>query len=484
MHTSFSKTTIAILILLGALGIVWQGVFFVFAVFLLTLLWWLSYNLEIGWYILVFLSPMIHWMLRGVDYWYVFQEYPFFLSIEAPVVEFWALFLLIAFLLSRVRMWSKGESQVLLFPGMKWFALFFLTAVIALANVHSTEVRPLFWYAVRFILFFYIAYIVLGANIVRTKAAFKKSLYALAAGGLFAACIGFVSLFTGAWRDVYGVPRATPFALFRGWAPFGYQHIFLGETLTTTFPVFVYLWYIAKKDYRRWWGSAAIFVLCIGLLTLSRAAWVTFFVEGVLLLLLLAQMHRAKKVYRAVKTALIVLSPVITYFVYFVFTSAIVRGSNAARWALTEVALFFWTQHPLIGNGPGSFIPNLDQVLYFEVEFGAAIDAHGIAQKLLAEQGILGLLTFSLFIGWILWRLYMRYRNEKFSHTARLVGFFSLFLVVSPLVFQIFNTQYYSPKMWVPIAIAIIGSIVHKRDKIGGVIQINFKKEKVDIQEI
>ncbi|EKD66930.1 MAG: hypothetical protein ACD_48C00672G0002 [uncultured bacterium] len=469
---------IALFLVIGALGVIWQGMFFVALIVFGIGLWWLSFHLDIGWYILVFLSPMIHWMLRGVDYWYVFKDYPVLMDIKAPLVEFWALFLLVAFVISRLRLWSRGEKQRLLLPGVFWFGLFMISAFISLINVHPTELIGSAWYAIRFLLFCYIAYIVLGANIVTSKDMFRKSLYALAAGGIFASMIGFVSLFTGAWRDVYGVPRATPFALFGGWAPFGYQHIFLGETLTTTFPVFVYLWYVAKKQHKKWWASVAVFVLIVGLLTLSRAAWVTYAIEFGLFLFLLRHIDRFKRISRTFFTGIVLVSPLMLYFIYFVFTSVIVQGSNAARLALTDIALFFWKWHPIVGNGVGSFVPMLREVLYFEIEFGEAIDAHGMIQKLLSEQGIFGLLTFSLFLFWILKHLYKRYRDSQCSEDARWVGLVSLFLVLSPVIFQLFNTQYYSSKMWVPIAIAVVGNIVYRHEKTSGIVHINFKQVK------
>ena len=468
-----------LLLVIGIFGVVWQGLFFVFFLVALFGLWWLSDHLEIGWYILVFLSPMIHWMLRGVDYWYLFRDYPFFLNIQAPLVEFWALYLLIAFVLFHIRQWGRGEKQTILLPGVFWFGLFMVSAFVSLVNVHPTELSARAWYAIRFMLFCYVAYIIPAANIVRSKKIFRYSLYALAAGGLFAAGVGLASFFVGAWRDVYGVPRATPFVLFRGWAPFGYQHIFLGETLSTTFPVFLYFWYTEKDAAKKWWGSAAAVVLLIGLSTLSRAAWVTYLVDTIIALFLLRHVDRFQKIYRAVMTFILVSSPLIAYFLYFVFTNAIVTGSNAARFALTDIALFFWKAHPLIGNGVGSFIPMLSEVLYFEIEFGEAIDAHGIIQKILAEQGLLGVIAFGMFLYWLFRRLHARYRDTSFSQEARWVGFFSLFLVLSPFIFQLFNTQYYSSKMWIPFAIAIAGSLVYKHEKtVRSVMQINFKEDQ------
>ena len=441
--------------------VVWKGIFSLVLLGSLFAIWLLSYHLTFGWYVLVFLSPMIHWFFRFDTYWYLFQDYPQLLDIYAPVVEFWALGLTIAWIVSLARDWFQGKKVTIFAPGLPWFLLFLASAVISLISLSAADLGEGMKFIVRVLLLWYVGYVVLGANIVTNKKILHTSLYLLACTGLLGALMGFASFFNGAWQ-IYGFPRSTPFAIF-GIAPFGTQHIFLAEVITTTLPLWLYFWYTQKDQQKQiWLAFASIFIFSIGLFTLSRAAWVTLFFEVLIFLFLMRKRIDWQRYSSAVMWGIFLLFPLFSYLLYFLLTSYAAGSSTAARVALTEIAWQFFLNHPIVGNGVGSFIPLLSDVYAFAVDFGDPIDAHGLGQKLLAEQGILGLLTFSLFIGWIVYHVFSRYFKKSYTHEARLMSFVFFFLVLSPLIFQLFNTQYYSSKMWIPIAIA--GTIVYGKE--------------------
>jgi hypothetical protein len=422
---------------------------------------------------------MLQWVIRASDYWYLFRGYPRILSVYAPIVEFWGILVLFAFGLACLRQWLSGERVSIELPGVKLFALFLLSAVLSLVNVDRMLIVSSAWYLIRVLLFLYIVYVVLGANIIKTKETFRRSLIVLAMSGLFGAFVGLLSLFNGAWQEIYGSFRATPFFLYHGWAPFGDQHIFLAEVLTTVFPLFVYLWYTEKNVRKKqWWWIGTVFVVTIALLTFSRAGWVTLTgLAGVWMLLYEDRSNMWNRL-RSWWIGILLSIPIVVYFIYFVFTNTLVIGSNAARIALTEIPLFFFFSHPYVGNGVGSFVSMLSEVHFFLLEFGDSIDAHGFIQKILTEQGVFGLITFCMFVGSFVVLAYKRYTSAQYDFNARMVGLLSLFLILSPLLFQLFNTQYYTAKMWVPVALAIIGLRVYERKDIRDRATMNFLTRK------
>lgn len=429
----------------------------------LALVWLLSKHLLFGWYVLVALSPLImwQWSLAPLRPW--LAEYPWIYHMQAPAVEFWAIVLCAAFGLSLARRFIDGERIVLRLPGLWWFLLFVLSALLSLYSELAVERLAGLKYIAHFILLFYVGYIVLGSNIVESKAAWRQSLRILAGAGLVGAALGALSVLANIFLGE-GLTRAAPLPLL-GFAPFGQTHILLAEVLTTTLPIWLYFWSEGRNTAQaRLLALASGFIFLVGLLTLSRAAWVTLAFEGAIFFYL----TRARRAFwHLVKEwwwALLLASPVLVYFVYFLFTSAAASGSTAARLSLSDVALYLWRQHPLIGQGAGTFVARLGEIRVFSLEFGEPLDAHGVVQKLLSEQGIFGLAAFGLFIGWIILVILRHYRDTNYTDEARTAYFVSFFLVLSPLIFQLFNTQYYSSKMWVPISLALIQTMLYHGD--------------------
>ena len=349
-------------------------------------------------------------------------------------------------------------------PGWRWYGLFVLSAAVSLFSLGPGFSSGV-WYIGRFLIFVYAGYVVLGADIIENKKILERSLVAFAASGAVAAIMGVASLVCGAWRDVYGIVRVTPFAL-GGWAPFGDQHIFLAEAILATLPSAGYLWHLRyrDKDSRQWLSALIAVMIAVALLTLSRAGWIALAVEAAVA----AHFAGGKKMWRyylgRVWPLALAVLPILFYFVYFLSGSDIVRGSNATRWSLTQISWMYFQEHPLIGTGIGSFVPLVADTWYFTLEFGDPVDAHGIVQKIGTEQGILGLVTFALFVWLLLRRVYLRATDLSYDDSARAAAVFGLALMCGSLTFQLFNTQYYSSVMWVPLALALAAQSVHRRD--------------------
>lgn len=439
--------------------------------------WALSYQLSFGWLVLVFLSPLINWELNLSWLQSSFSQYPWLYTMHAPVVEFWTVLLLMAFGITLIRRWRRGTVQTLVWPGIQWFALFVGSALVSLINVPPEERADSLKYVAHFLLLFYFGYLLLAANVVDTKKLWRHSLITLASVGFLAALMGAVSLVLGVWSGG-GFHRAVPFAIF-GWAPFGDQHIFLAEVITTTVPIFLFFWRQATDPIKKkQLATIAWFVAIIGFLTLSRAGWVTMLSEAVLFFYLTRHEDFWQEVWNVSRRGLLVILPILLYFVYFLLTSPVVASSTSTRLSLTDMALFLFREHPIVGQGVGTFTNRVIEFKIYTTEFGEALDAQGVVQKLLSEQGVVGLVTFTAFVGWIVLTILSRYRNEEYTAEARGAYFVSLFLLASPLIFQLFNTQYYTSKMWVPIALALAQSILYKKDTHVTRLTLNLKQTK------
>jgi O-antigen ligase len=118
------------------------------------------------------------------------------------------------------------------------------------------------------------------------------------------------------------------------------------------------------------------------------------------------------------------------------------------------MALHLFLEHPVVGNGVGTFYPT---VMFFDVyqsEIGDVTDAHGVIQKIGAEQGMLGLITFGLWVWWLFSFFYKCGIPGTVSPETRVTSQFATLLAVSAFAFQLFSTQYYSSVLWVPLALS------------------------------
>ncbi len=446
----------------------WKGIF-VFVLFALALfIWALSYRLDIGWYILVFLAPMINWIFYLDRYWYLFQDYPQLLKIHAPMVDFWTVILFAAFIVARIRNWLLGQKKFIRLPGFFWFSLFILSALFSLYNVEQLHLFEAISYLFRFIFLWYFGFVVLGVNIIENKKILKNSLIILALGAVLAAIMGFVSFFLGTGLEVYGTMRSTPFAI-GNWVPFGLQHIFLAEIITVALPIFFFFWYREKDpEGSRYMGYLTFFVLLIGLLTLSRAAWLSLLFGLFLYIFFVHSKVEVGKIIKKYSWFLLALAPIAAYLAFFLTTSGAAESSTSTRWYLTEISLHFFSNHAIFGNGVGSFLYLLPDVNFLWYEIGDVIDAHGIIQKLIAEQGLLGLTTFFLFIWSFLYPMIKRFYNKNYREEARQYALLGVFLIILAITFQLFSTQFYTSRMWIPITLAIAQHIIFRNSTYTG----------------
>jgi O-antigen ligase len=102
----------------------------------------------------------------------------------------------------------------------------------------------------------------------------------------------------------------------------------------------------------------------------------------------------------------------------------------------------------------------------FRAKFGDPLESHGIIQKVMAENGALGLIGFVMFV--ILIFKYM-YQGLMKMQKYDLLYLYLVLAGVSVFIFEIFNTSYYKGKLWFPIAIALVGvNIYLEKEKYAG----------------
>lgn len=481
VNKSMNFLVVILAVFLLSFFVVWKGLLVLFVFLLVLLVLFLSYRLDIGWYILIFLSPLLGWEINLSNYWYLFNNYPRLLDINGPVVDFWLIIMFSAFVLHVLRQLLTGKEFNLKLPGFPLFLLFVLSAVLSLGNVHPLFMNYSIKYLLRFIVLFYFGFVVLGVNIITTKEILKNSLMVLVGTAVLAAFMGAVSFLLGTGVAVYGLPRSTPFSI-GGWAPFGLQHIFLAEVITTALPILLFFWYQSRdRKNKVLWGWLTFSVLVVGLFTLSRAAWLTLFCAVLIFIYLTKEYQIMGRLKKYFKWLLWLLMPLLVYIIIFMAISPAVSSSTSARWLLTDISFYLFFQHPWLGVGVGNFVTALSDNHLFLVEVGTITDAHGIIQKIISEQGIFGLLSFGLFVGWFFVNILRRYQDKRYSVEARLQALLGVFLIFIPLFFQLFSTQYYTGKLWVPISLAIAGNLVYKHNKKAGHIVplYDFKDKKV-----
>lgn len=414
-----------------------------------------SYHLEIGWYILVVLSTMIHWVVDFSKYPQLSHIIPGITGVQGPIGDFFAISLIAACAIYMLREWLYGRTAGIRAPGWKWMILFFASAFLSLyLNVSGIDFGISVKYVFRFIVFAYLCFFVLGATLIRSSEIVRRSLLTYAYTGVAAACMGVASFFVGASRSLYGFLRANPFAI-DGWMPFGDQHIFFGEIFVVAGPILLYFWSqsrdpILKKRY----GSLAIFVYTIALLTFSRTTWIVCILQGIILWIWFKKSVLIIRLKRYFPIAVMGVWVVASLFLLVNLGAYSVHSSTETRWQLTDMAIFLFFKHPIVGNGAGMFYPIVHEFGVYQFEIGDITDAHGIIQKIAAEQGIIGLFTFGMWLWWLFSFLGKKCTPGAVQGSTLAIHRFALLIAFSELMFQTLSTQYYSSVLWVPLVLA------------------------------
>ncbi|MFW0837555.1 MAG: O-antigen ligase family protein [Candidatus Komeilibacteria bacterium] len=397
-----------------------------------------------------------HWLLWVVVLLYPFnQKYLWWgLDINIPYSDIFIL--LLALVMALRWLWQVFIRHDKLFSRQAWQdllpALFlFLAGLLSLTNVWTGQLGDSWRYLWRFVMFNYLLYFWLVGQLVKKPSEWftvARFIYIL---GLFLSVMGLVSLF---WPEtVYSWHMTTPLSWW-GLFPWGASHNLLAEALVSIIPISWLWWYKERASRQARYILVGIILMClVTLLTFSRTGWLVL--VGEWLLGASIYWHWNGKEWR--KFLYYGLSLAMILLIIYIFTigqSAFVTSSNAARLAMIDRSWHYFTLYPVLGQGVGTWQPVVSHDSYYVAEFGQPLEQHGVIWKLLAEQGIVGVAVWlAIFIYFITAAVKILKKMDKEEHW-RVAAMIALVIIVGQFTFQLFDTGYYSAKMWLPIGLA------------------------------
>jgi len=404
-------------------------------------------------YSALFLMPFLGLTLSIPTGELAFGKRAFGGSIDISVAEAVFLFVLAGWALKILLLWIKRRDQ-------NWKPrLPLLRSYATLTAAHlASALSPLdpdrvlvTKFVIRPVLFCYLIFIAAPVNFLRSRRRLVAALGVLSASGIFAALNGVVSLFFVDASSQF-IRRAHPLPLF-GVPLLGDNHNLLAELMVVTVMGTLALSLLVKSERaRRLFFASAVFQGLIGLLTFSRTGWIVFILQAAFL---------GALEYRTVlrrKLSLIVGSFLILIPLGFVMTSiassSVATSSNSSRFALSEIAWEVFLTSPWIGSGAGTFIERVGSAQVFWIEYGTPLDSHGFLQKLGAETGVFGLLGLALVL-----LAYARASREGLTRLpegpVRRAAFLLVAAALGAVAYQLFNTNYWTGKMWLPIGLSL-----------------------------
>ncbi|MDA3802481.1 MAG: O-antigen ligase family protein [Patescibacteria group bacterium] len=306
------------------------------------------------------------------------------------------------------------------------------------------------WYFIRWPLFLYLAYILVPFNLIRDRKTLKYVLITITFSSLIVLVFGFLSLYgQDITNSVFRI-RSIPFF---GVYPFGQNHNLIAEFLNIGTFFILSLRALAKSVRFKRFLDVVFILSAIGIiLTFSRTAWIVLALQSLVYIWLYFKDRRVNKKQIVVPIIILVLM-----FIPFIFKMENIQEENTSstdnRLMLTQISLEAFKEKPLIGHGSGEYIRQVEKNIRFRAKYGEPIDSHGILQKVLTENGILGFVSW-IFIVLVLslsfYSALLKYRKKAPWLPPLIIG------SMGGLIFQFLNTSYYKGKVWLPIVITLL----------------------------
>lgn len=408
-------------------------------------------------------GPAIGWMWSISLPPTVYTERIFAGSIDVPVSEVIAavgLMSMLILLLHEGR-WTQA-----------WKRLPFVYSYAALVGAHLVSAfsaaRPdplaVIKFSLRPVAFSYVAYVALPVLLLRSWQKVRQAFGLFVIGASLFALQGLASLVVNERWQIGIAHRARPLSVF-GVYPIGANHNVLAEWLVVAAPFALALaaW-THDRALRRWLSAAAVLCYGVALLTFARSAWIVMVVQSMVLFATVWRpaLVRVWKVVR--RGAWVLFAPLVAYMGWFSLRAE-VASSTDARAMLTGIAWQWFTLHPLVGAGAGTFVSRVDATWSYRLLFGGAMDAHGVVQKLLAETGLIGITAY-LLVSVVIARLaVMAVRRMGWVHRMGEGLVFAAVGMMGAWVYQLFNTTYWSAKLWLPIGLFFAAANLCRRSK-------------------
>ena len=390
---------------------------------------------EVGMYLTAFLLPASEWLFSIG-------------SFSASLIEFLFLLVLLSYAL---KLLDPAKLKTVRWPIIGAFALFFVASI--LSSLFSANVASALWFSIRWFLFLYLAYIFLPFNLINDSKVLRRVLVCLSLSGFLVAVMGLLSLFQQDWSS--NLFRVKPLAVF-GVFIIGDNHNALAEILVlTSFIVLALKYWFTSLRLGRILDLVFLFFILIALGTLSRTAWIAIFLQvafyfGYDFFFIKKRRLDFKYVIIGLIFMLIISLPLINRMANLQEANT---SSTASRVLLTQIAVDAFAQRPLLGYGPGTYISLVDNNIRFRAQYGDPIDSHGLGQKVLAEIGGLGVITFAIFTLFIFVKFFkalIKYPRQAKLLLPLITSSFGIFF------FQFFSTSYYKGRVWFPIALTLI----------------------------
>jgi len=251
----------------------------------------------------------------------------------------------------------------------------------------------------------------------------------------------FIICIDGLYQKISGVDFIRGFELIRQEnftairASFNYYNDFASFIVAMFFINWGILFY-AKKLWLR------LFLMCLSLLiivnlffTYSRGGWISFL--AVYLFLTLISIDRKKKILLISFMIIFILGIISIPSLRERFLFIIKKGGDAGRFEIWKVAILMFKNSPFLGKGIGTFMEYLPKYSNLGSQY-----THNCYLQILAETGLLGLISFLWFLQEIIMGCYKKLiKNSDFL----LLGIFLGFLAF--LIHSFFDTQLYSLKL-------------------------------------
>lgn len=371
--------------------------------------------------------------------------------IAATVLAAWAIRMLLLWRGRRDHNWKPW------LPLFGAFAALVLAHILSLLSVANPDPLLVLKYSLRPILLVYIISVALPVNFIRSQRRLRDALLVIAAVGTFFALDGLRSLFVFEQGDAF-LYRARPLPIL-GVSPIGENHNVLAELLLFTGPVALAYGLLAKaREDRLIAFVAAGFMTLVALLTFARSAWIALGVEVLLVSIIIGRGWIKERI-KYVWLATVCFIPFVLYMGIFSASSG-VQSSTDARAMLSGIAWQLYLENPVVGVGAGSFVTHIARTRAYTIEFGAPMDSHGVLQKLIAETGTLGLLAFLFLVYVLARRLWQAARGMNLEKSEGKAFVFLCVAVAGAFTYQLFNTTYWTSKLWLPVGLALAATRV------------------------
>lgn len=381
-------------------------------------------------------------------------------SIDVSLAEIILLFVLAAWAMKCVQYGWKRRNQQWLprLPLLQSYGLLFLAHLLSAFSPLQPDPLLVLKYSLRPVFFSYLAFVALPVNLLRSRRRLVTAFVIVSAVGTFAAANGLVSMFFAHPPDAF-IGRAHPMQIF-GVSALGENHNELAEILVfTTFVTLALSALVTSKHIKRLLAAISVFQLLIGLFTFTRTAWIVFMLQGICVYWLLWR-EEAKRHARTI-CILGILSLPLMFGMLSYAVSESAASSNATRRMLTQIAVELFRSSPWFGAGAGTFVERVGSTHIFLLEYGDPLDSHGYLQKLATETGLLGLFAISL--------VYAQLGRDSFRGWKRIAadkGKRAYILLCTgaggALFYQLFNTDYWTGKMWLPVGLVLAAAAVLK----------------------